>query len=135
MLASYDPQAPEASRLKPANVIRSANWQAAKDRPPPPAPHDFQFILDSNWIPQGFLRYDIRYMPGARHLIFATEAQLELLRTAHILWVDGTFKLVKDPFYQLFTVHVFIYDDQDKAIKQVYITLASPCITIVTSIH
>ena len=102
MKKSFDRLVPSASRLKPINVIPSANWQSAKDCPPMPDPHDLCFIIVSNWIPGGFLWCDITTMPGVRHLIFATDEQIEVLRSAHTLWVDATFKLVKGPFYQLF---------------------------------
>ena len=116
-----NPNAPTAARPKPANLIRSANWQASRLRPANPDPYDISFTVDSNWVPTGFLKCDIRTVPDARHLIFATDEQIDLLRTAHIIWMDGTFKLVKDPIMQLFTVHVFIYDDKEQECKQVHI--------------
>ena len=81
--------------------LKTYQW-SAKDCPPPPDPHDLRFIIVSHWIPRGFLRCDTTTMPGVRHLIFATDEQIEVLRSAHTLWVDATFKLVKGPFYQLF---------------------------------
>ena len=43
-----------------------------------------------------------------RHLIFATDKQLELLVNARRWYVDGTFWIVRKPFVQLLTVHAFV---------------------------
>ena len=43
-----------------------------------------------------------------RHLIFATKKQLEILKTCHRWYVDGTFKLVRKPHFQLWSIHGFI---------------------------
>jgi hypothetical protein len=42
-----------------------------------------------------------------RHLIFATGNQLEILKKCHRWYVDGTFKLVRDPHFQLWSIHGF----------------------------
>lgn len=50
-------------------------------------------------------------MDEARHLVFATNEQITLLRTAKTWYVDATFKVVKRPFTQLFSVHAFVRSD------------------------
>jgi hypothetical protein len=50
---------------------------------------------------------------------FSTPLQLKLLKTAKRWYVDGTFKLVKVPFVQLFSIHVFIRSHTTKDILQV----------------
>ena len=40
--------------------------------------------------------------------MFASEAQLEMMSSAKQWFVDGTFKVVKRPFYQLLTIHSFV---------------------------
>jgi len=58
-------------------------------------------------LPDHFLRADIS-VQGERHLIFSTDHQLALLSKSREWFVDGTFKVVKRPFYQLFSVHAFV---------------------------
>lgn len=66
-----------------------------------------QFIMNHSCIPEGFLRTDIND-GQARHVIFATAHQLQYLCNAVTWYVDGTFKIVKLPFTQMFSVHVFV---------------------------
>eukprot|EP00794_Sanderia_malayensis_P009509 gene9509-biopygen7850 len=51
-------------------------------------------------------------------MMFATQHQLHQLARAKIWYLDGTFKIVRDPFMQLFTVHAFL-KGMDGNIKQV----------------
>lgn len=50
------------------------------------------FQLDQDSLPPQFLRGDI-HVDDKRHLIFASDQQLELLRQARRWYVDGTFKV------------------------------------------
>ena len=45
-----------------------------------------------NYIPEGFLKGDIR-VDGQRHLIFATDEGLDTLCNLHTWFVDGTCKV------------------------------------------
>ena len=56
-------------------------------------------------------------MRSRRHLIFATTEQLEILSKVKQWHVDGTFKLCREPFTQLFTINAFTR--QDEFVKQV----------------
>ena len=47
-------------------------------------------------------------MDVGRHLIFATPAMLRLLERAERWYLDGTFKAVRRPFTQLFSIHAFV---------------------------
>ena len=63
-------------------------------------------------IPTDFLRADVQHS-GTRHLVLATIEQLKLLSKAKTWYVneDATFKVVKQPFPQLFSVYAFVKKD------------------------
>ena len=71
-------------------------------------------------IPEGYFRDDIQLESPkrfARHIIFATDQQLHLLRRAKRWYGDGTFYICPFPFYQVFCIHAFIrVGDQDKQV-------------------
>ena len=72
--------------------------------------------LDTAFLPEDFYRGDV--VAGKnRHLVFATNQQLEMLSKTKVWYIDGTFKVVKKPFYQLLSIHGFIKSDDD--MKQV----------------
>lgn len=94
--------------------IRLANRVRQKNRPADPA--DLHFVVDAQNVPQDFLRCD-KSVGRHRILIFATDDQLALLRQATTWYVDATFKIVNEPFKQLFTIHAYI--SSGKSVKQV----------------
>ncbi|KAH3888031.1 hypothetical protein DPMN_012052 [Dreissena polymorpha] len=70
-------------------------------RPKDPLPNELEFEIDTENIKSiDFLVDDIR-LDGARHILFATPVQLQLLQRAKRWFIDGTFKVVSRPFYQL----------------------------------
>ena len=121
MQGTVDLEAPAATRPVPVNVVRSANYQQSKGRPT--APTDFEFDIDMAWVDLDFLRKDL-CVSGARHLIFATSTQLDLLSTASTIFCDTTFKVVSPSFYQLFSVHAFLHDTNGQEVKQVPLVFA-----------
>lgn len=60
-----------------------------------------------NNVPDNFLKLDIT-VEGQRHLVFMSDLQLSHLQTALVWYIDGTFKVARDPFVQLLSIHSFI---------------------------
>jgi len=85
--------------------VRAANKYRQKERPA--APRDLNFTLERNKLPADFLRDDIT-VDDRRHIIFATDHQLDLLSRARRWYLDATFWVVRKPFSQLWTVHAFL---------------------------
>ncbi len=92
--------------LPAINPLQQAFNRARKARRPK-NPTSLHFALDISHTPDDFLVKDIS-LDTARHLLFATSQQLSVLSRARQWYVDGTFKVVGQPFYQLFSVHAFI---------------------------
>lgn len=66
---------------------------------------DITLQLAEDFLPPGFLKEGIT-VTGARHLLFATRKQLEILGQVKHWYVDATVKVFssKDTFEQLFGV-------------------------------
>ena len=62
-----------------------------------------------------FLVKDLMVL-GEHHISFAAKLQLNLLSSAKACYVDGTSKVVRQPFHQLFTIHAFAKNN-DKAFQ------------------
>ncbi|KAL3891532.1 hypothetical protein ACJMK2_003792, partial [Sinanodonta woodiana] len=94
---------------KKALLKRVANRTRAKLRPEEPRTLDYE--LNEDFInAQEFLVTDI-IIDGERHFLLATEYQLGLLREAKRWYMDGTFKVLGEPFRQqgqLMSIHAFI---------------------------
>ena len=68
---------------------------------------------------------DIQLENGRRHVVFGTPDQLEVLSKAKRWYIDGTFHIVRKPFYQLLTVHCFIKKDGiSKQVPLVYAVMS-----------
>lgn len=104
------------------HVIRRAN--RARERNRPDEPKDMDFELDQAAMPDGFLRGDIR-VEDRRHLIFATDNQLDTLGCARRWYVDGTFKVMRIPFVMLLTLHAFVRSgDCSKQVPLLYVMMS-----------
>ena len=95
-------------------LARIANRKRAKLRPAEPKTSDFE--LNVEYLPREFLKGDIA-VANRRHILLATDNMLSLLCDAKTWYMDGTFNIVKKPFVQLYSIHVFVRHDDN--IKQV----------------
>ena len=107
---------------KPEYIARAANRRRQRLRPKDPV--DLDFELDVENIPDGFLRADLTER-GRRHLMFATDQQLEHLARSKSWYIDGTFKLCRHPFTQLLTVNAFVKkDDHAKQVPLLFVLMS-----------
>ena len=82
------------------------------------------FELNYSLIPDGFIKGDIR-VNFKRHIILMTAAMLSLMGNIKTWYIDGTFKIIKKPFKQLFGIHRFIkHGDCIKQIPVAYIMMS-----------
>ena len=89
----------------------------------PPKVNDLNFQLEKRFLPDvpNFYRGEVSTKEG-RHLIFFSDLQLKYLKDAKAWYVDGTFKIVKDPFTQLLTIHTtVIYNNKTTSIPIAFI--------------
>jgi hypothetical protein len=89
MSKNIDLNTPCPALSDPALLSRRVNRCRKSQRPTEPATLDF--TVDQDFIGEGFLREDVKIY-GMRHLVFATDLQLELLSKAKSWYVDGTFR-------------------------------------------
>ena len=107
---------------KPPNLVRSTNLFRQKMRPKEPT--DLSFELNTEYISEEFFREDI-HINGRRHLVFSTPDQIKLLGKSKRLYVDATFKVVKAPFTQLFSIHGFIrHGESMKQVPLAYVLMS-----------
>ena len=85
-------------------MSRSINRKRSLQRPTDPI--SLEFELEKS-ITSDFLIADV-WAHERRHLLFATDVQLNLLKEARRWYIDGTFKIVDKPFYQLLSFHAFL---------------------------
>ena len=74
-------------------------------------PKDIHFELNEHGIPPDLNVHDLEYGKGERkrrHLVCYSDKQARILKTKQRWYMDGTFKIVKKPFVQLYTIHSFI---------------------------
>lgn len=114
VLVAHVTDAPCPAIPKICNLARQANRTRQKFRPKDPS--DLDFEIDQHHIPQNFLQADVK-VRNRRHLVFSTPEMLSLLIRARVWYMDATFKVVKEPFTQLFSIHAFVKSNDE--VKQV----------------
>lgn len=104
-----DASQPEASRPTVHALHQIASRARIGLRPDDPTDLDYEIDEDylTRTIGEPFHRATVR-VKERTHTILATDAQLHLLSKAKTWYIDGTFKVVKAPFYQLLSIHAFI---------------------------
>ena len=122
LLENASPTRPLTSMPKVTNLVRNLNRFRQKNRPSDPTNLDFELAYEH--IPDGFFQADVK-VKGRRHLIFAADDQLELLRKAKTWYADATFKLCRAPFSQLFTINAFAKSGEDtKQVPLVFVLMS-----------
>ncbi len=113
----------------PSVLARGANRKRAARRPKQPINLDFD--PDGENIPPGFLRKDVwakdeKTGVRKRHLVFAQDLQLEILGKAKHWYEDATFKVVRAPFTQLFSIHAFVKgkDGKEKQLPLCFVLMS-----------
>lgn len=105
------------------NMSRTVNKRRKAQRPQDPT--TLQFDINMDMIGQDFLKGDIR-VENNRHILLATDQQLQLLRTTQHWFVDGTFKLIKAPFTQIWSIHGFIkHGTTTKQVPLLFVLMSS----------
>ena len=103
-------------------MARAANRLRQQLRPEDPT--DLAFEISEENIPADFLKADV-CIRSKRHLVFATSQQLQQLVKAKNWYVDGTFKLCRQPFSQLFTINAFVKSgDQAKQVPLLFVVMS-----------
>ena len=113
---------PCSSLPRPEYIARAANRKRQQLRPKDPL--DLNFELEDAHIPDGFFRSDVK-VRDRRHLMFATDQQLQFLSRAKSWYIDGTFKLCRQPFTQLLTINAFVkYEDHAKQVPLLFVLMS-----------
>ena len=116
----YDVSQPCPELPKLQHLAKTANRHRAKLRPL--EPQDLSFELDTEFIGAEFFQGEIADR-GHRHVLLATSAMLQLLRQCKHWYMDSTFKVIKEPFGQLFAIHGFVRSGDN--LKQVPLFFAA----------
>ena len=95
------------------NVKKACNRRKAKGLPKEPKEDEKLFSIQTDFFAPEFFQGAV-IMPNKsdRHLIFASEEQLKYLAKTNRWYLDGTFKIVRRPFVQLFTINGFLENDK-----------------------
>ena len=107
-------------------LVKAINRARAKNRPQ--NPQDLNFDLVESGIPDDLNVHDFEIGKGAkkrRHIICYSDKQARILSTAQRWYMDGTFKIVKKPFMQLWSIHGFIRSGlQTKMVPLMYVLMS-----------
>ena len=96
---------PMGALRNPSYIACAANRLRKNCRPEDPTYLEFQ--LNEDCLAEHFLRAGV-HAGRKHHVVFATDAQLQQLVRARTWYLDCTFKLVRQPFTQFFSVNAFM---------------------------
>ncbi|XP_068237240.1 uncharacterized protein [Palaemon carinicauda] len=99
----------------PQYLARTLNRHRAKSRPKHPRSLDDLVIQDEHM--PAILHSTDFWINGRRHIMLYSDNQLHLLQNARVWYVDGTYKLVREPFKQLYSIHAYVRSGE--CVKQV----------------
>ena len=91
------------------NLRRAACHARAADRPAPPPKGDPHFSINLTYLNDkfpGFFQAEVWGKEGGvdvRHILLATSTQVKFLSGCKRVYMDRTYKLVEQPFRQLFS--------------------------------
>ena len=102
----------EQRALEPACILPSQSatvrkFNRARQGSAPKHLNTIDFILEEEHLPDDFLVKDIQQQ-GCRYIVLASMQQLSVLARTKQWYVDGTFKIVRKPFVQMFSIHCFL---------------------------
>lgn len=100
------------------HLIRRVNKYKKSLLPRDPTTVDFEW--DQFAMPLNFLCSDVR-LDSARHSIFATEAQLEILRESKEWHVETALKFPRQPFNYVFSIDAYV--EQDKSMQRLSLAI------------
>ena len=99
-----DNRVPELPNTK--SMARRLNRHWEKTRPKHPQSL-LEFNIDLDHVPDIFDTWEVR-VEDRLHIMFSTREQQTLLTKSNTWYLDGTFKVVKAPFVQLYSINAFI---------------------------
>lgn len=99
-----------------ASLVRLG--QRARQATRPSEPKDPNFAIDLEHVPEPLEVLGDISDGNQRHILLASKKMVEYLSRARHWYVDGTFKIVGEPFTQLYSIHAFLKSTQGE-LKQV----------------
>ena len=102
------------------NLRRAACHALAADRPAPPLKGDPHFSLNWTYLNDkfpGFFQSEVWGEEGGvdvRYILLATSTQVKFLSGCKRVYMDGTYKLVEQPFRQLLSLNGFLKNRKGK---------------------
>ena len=108
---------------KMTQYVDVINYNRKKDRPEDII--NLNFIMNMNHIPDNFLKKDI-HNNRSRHIIFFHDSMKDIFSKSRVWFMDGTFKIVKKPFMQLYTISIMVTSGEStKQIPVIFILMSS----------
>ena len=103
-------------------MARAANRLIQQLRPEDPT--DLAFEISEENIPADFLKADV-CIRSKRHLVLASSQRLQQLVKVKNWYADGTFRICRQPFNQLFTINPFVKSsDQAKQVPLLFVVMS-----------